>query len=131
MREPVPLLRDSLLRLWRALLDEKAAAGSQLSTEKIELLSRLFAQVAQRAESTTEMMAVAEPTESERLLFQLWPKGLPHLSDLRNLAQAQGKPMEWRGHLTFQKQRCVNACGGSVRRAFSSPKARIAAADIS
>jgi hypothetical protein len=131
MREPVPLLRDSLLRLWRALLSEKAAAGSALPSEKIERLASLFALIAQRAESTSEMVAVAEPTESERLLFQLWPKGLPHLSDLRNLAQAQGKPIEWHGHLIFRKQRPASACGGSVRRAFSSPKARIAAADIS
>ncbi|MFH1010068.1 MAG: sigma 54-interacting transcriptional regulator [bacterium] len=95
MSEPVRLLENSLLRLWRALLREKVDAGFALPSEKIEPLSLLFDQLVQRVETAREILAVAEPSENERLLFRLWPKGLPHLSDLRNLAQTQGKSAEW------------------------------------
>jgi len=87
--------RVPLLRLWRTLLDEKIEAGFALESEKIERLLNVFGQLSEKAEALGEDLAVAEPTETERLLFQLWPKGLPHLSDLRNLAQAQSKTVKW------------------------------------
>ncbi|MBM3325076.1 MAG: hypothetical protein FJY66_05350, partial [Calditrichaeota bacterium] len=95
MIEPVQLLEKSLLHLWRALLDEKSKADSVPPHERIQGLFCLLDQMAERAQATDETLAVAQPTENERLLFQLWPKGLPHLSDLRTLAQRQGEPIEW------------------------------------
>lgn len=89
-------LKRPLLRLWRALLDEKIAAGLALPSRNIEQLTGLFAGLAQRAEEARESVAIAEPTETERLLFQLWPRGLPHLTDLQSVGQAKSKPAPWR-----------------------------------
>jgi transcriptional regulator with PAS, ATPase and Fis domain len=85
----------ALLRLWRALLDEKIEAGLALKPERIERLLNLFGRLSEKAEALGETLAVAEPTETERLLFRLWPQGLPHLSDLRHLAQTQSESMPW------------------------------------
>ncbi len=79
---------------WRAV-PLHAKAGATLKPEKAERLLNLFGQLLEKAEALRETLAVAEPTEIERMLFQLWPQGLPHLSDLRNLAQTQGKPVKW------------------------------------
>ncbi|MBU1935889.1 sigma 54-interacting transcriptional regulator, partial [bacterium] len=88
-------LRAPLESFWRALLNEKAATQA-LSLEQTEQLASLFGDLIQRAGETHETLSIAEPTEPEHLLFQLWPQGLPHLADLRDLARTQGTPVSLR-----------------------------------
>jgi transcriptional regulator with AAA-type ATPase domain len=87
--------KSPLLQLWRTLLDEKAESDLTLKPEKVEQLSSVLADLLEMAQRTGETLAVAEPNETERLLFQLWPQGLPHVADLRHLAQTQSTPVPW------------------------------------
>lgn len=90
--DPVHHMKQPLLRLWQALLEERGPALA-VPAKKIEHLSHELAKVVEKSEQRSETLAVAEPSEAERLLIRISPKGLPHLSDLQDLARTRDMPV--------------------------------------
>jgi transcriptional regulator with PAS, ATPase and Fis domain len=93
--DAVRRLKQPLLRLWRALLEESGPTLA-MPAERIEDLTPELAKVIEKAEQSAETLTVAEPSEAERVLIQISPKGLPHLSDLRDLARTRDMPVSLR-----------------------------------